>query len=66
MWTPAAVKKLRKALNLTQEGMARRVGVTTITINRWEKGHVKPTGLSLVMLDEVKKSLNGDNEGKSK
>ncbi len=63
MWNPAAVKKLRKALNLTQEGLARRLGVTTVTVSRWEKGHSKPTGLSVAMLDNVKKN---DSEGKSK
>jgi DNA-binding transcriptional regulator YiaG len=61
MWTPAAVKKLRKSLSLTQEGMARRLGVTTVTISRWEQGHVKPTGLSIVMLDEAKKSITKGN-----
>ena len=57
-WTPARIKKLRQDLKLTQEGMAQRLRVTTVTINRWENGRVKPTGLSIVMLDDAKKSLN--------
>lgn len=57
-WTPTRIKKLRQDLKLTQEGMAHRLRVTTVTINRWENGRVKPTGLSIVMLDDVKKGLN--------
>jgi DNA-binding transcriptional regulator YiaG len=46
-WTPAAVKRLRKRLGLTQEAFARRLGVSVVTVNRWEQGHVEPRGLSV-------------------
>ena len=35
------VKKLRLALGLTQAEMAHRLGVSPVTVNRWERGKVK-------------------------
>ena len=59
-WTAAAVRKLRKNLELTQEKFARRIGVTTVTVSRWEKGHSSPQGLSIVMLNQAQKSLDDE------
>lgn len=36
------IKKRRLALNLTQEQVAKYLGVTTPAVNKWEKG-VSPT-----------------------
>ncbi len=54
-WTPAAVRRLRKKLGLTQEGLARRLEVSWVTVNRWERGHSAPRGLSVKALDAVAK-----------
>jgi transcriptional regulator with XRE-family HTH domain len=35
---------LRKKLDLTQEEMARLLGVSFVSVNRWEGGHSGPTG----------------------
>lgn len=37
---------LRKRLNLTQEQLARELGVTVGTVNRWENGHFRPSRLA--------------------
>lgn len=37
------VRALRKALHLTQESFAMELHVTTATVNRWERGHARPT-----------------------
>lgn len=58
MWNAAAVRKLRQRLGLTQEVFAHRLGVTLVTVNRWENGHGKPRGLSVAMLDGVEKQLD--------
>ena len=34
----------RKKLGLSQEQMARLLGVSFVTVNRWEGGHSSPTG----------------------
>lgn len=37
------VKEVRKKLNLSQEKLAARLGVSFSTVNRWEKGHSYPS-----------------------
>ena len=36
------LKKAREQHNLTQKELAEEIGVTHITVNRWEKGKVTP------------------------
>lgn len=43
---PAEVEALRKRLGLTQEAFARAVDVTVSTVNRWERGHARPSKLA--------------------
>ena len=37
------VKVARKKLNLSQEKLAAKLGVSFSTVNRWEKGHSYPS-----------------------
>ena len=39
---PAVLRAIRASLDLTQEGLAERLGVSFATVNRWEGGGVKP------------------------
>ena len=39
------VKQVRKHLNLSQEGLARELGVSFSTVNRWETGKKEPSAL---------------------
>lgn len=39
---PATLRGIRAALNLTQEQLAERLGVSFATVNRWEGGSSKP------------------------
>jgi putative transcriptional regulator len=36
------VKSVRNALNISQEGLARELGISFSTVNRWENGKTKP------------------------
>ena len=38
---------IRSSLGLSQEGMARLLGVSFATVNRWENRHSSPTGAIL-------------------
>lgn len=52
------VIETRKWLNLSQERLARLLGVSFATINRWERGHTAPSGILLELyraLDIVRK-----------
>jgi len=39
---PAQLRRIRAALNLTQEQLAQRLGVSFATVNRWEAGASQP------------------------
>lgn len=40
------VKTVRKALNISQEELARALGVSFATVNRWENGKTSPSPLA--------------------
>lgn len=50
------IKKYRKELGYTQEEMAKRLGVTTPAVNKWENGESKEE-LTKVTLNEVAHSI---------
>lgn len=50
------VKTLRRALGLTQAELAERLGVSHITVNRWENGQVVPSGLALQKIVHAEKA----------
>lgn len=41
---------LRRKLSLSQEELARQLGVSFVTVNRWENGHSKPSNLAMAQL----------------
>ena len=43
---PALFKEVRRKLGLSQEGLARELGVSFATVNRWENAQVKPSQLA--------------------
>ena len=44
------VKEIRKQLGLSQEDLARELGVSFATINRWENGKSSPSKLAKAQL----------------
>lgn len=36
------ITELRSAMNVSQEELAKLLGVSSITVSRWENGHSKP------------------------
>lgn len=42
---PALIKEVRRQLALSQEDLARGLGVSFATVNRWENAQVKPSKL---------------------
>ncbi len=47
MLAPARLIAIREKLGLPQEHMARLLGVSFASVNRWEQGHTAPTGPTL-------------------
>jgi len=56
------IKDLREALDLSQFEMAQRIGVTPMTVSRWERGISVPSPLAKMAL----KKLKAEKERKSK
>lgn len=50
---PLGVLELRKRLSMTQEQLARELGVTVGTVNRWENGRFRPSPLALRGLERL-------------
>jgi len=48
---PELVKEIRRQLSLSQEDLARALGISFATVNRWENGLVKPSKLAKAQLD---------------
>jgi putative transcriptional regulator len=55
--TTIKIRKLRKALGLTQEKFAAYVGVSFSTVNRWENGKGKPSPLAMKQIEELENKL---------
>jgi len=54
------IKELRHKLGLSQEGLARKLGVSVITVRRWEKGSFKPSPLALLRIEELIKEARSE------
>ena len=48
---PALVKEIRRQLKLSQEDLARQLGVSYATVNRWENRQAKPSKLANAQLN---------------
>ena len=47
---PARIKQFRGRLGLTQVALAARLGVSFVTVNRWENGQTKPSPLAWLQI----------------
>lgn len=47
---PWYLRAVRVAMGLSMEGLARKIGVALPTVQRWETGKSKPTGLGKTRL----------------
>ena len=53
VWGADSVLALRRALRLTQQGLADELGVRQQTVSEWETGAYTPRGASARLLDIV-------------
>jgi superfamily II DNA or RNA helicase/DNA-binding XRE family transcriptional regulator len=51
------VREIRDQLGLSQAEFARRVSVSLVTVNRWERGHARPSGLAAQKIEELAAEL---------
>ncbi len=53
---PINLKTVRKCLGLTQAGLADLLGVTMMTVSRWERDATVPSALAWRQLNEIAKA----------
>jgi DNA-binding transcriptional regulator YiaG len=58
----ALVKEIRGQLGLSQEDLARQLGVSYATVNRWENGQSKPSKLAKGQLEAFCKKKAGQGK----
>ena len=56
---PARLRLLRTQLGLSQEQLARRLGVSFATVNRWESGRSRPSARAGLAIAELETAANG-------
>ena len=56
---PNLIRTLRQRLGLSQEKLAATLGVSFQTVNRWERGHAKPSQLALNAIEQKLVDMGG-------
>jgi DNA-binding transcriptional regulator YiaG len=64
--TPTALRRLRRRLDLTQGALAARVGVTSNTVARWERGELGLSGPASRLLALLAQEAAGQKGRKQK
>lgn len=54
---PRTVRQIRAQLGLTQQAFASLLGLSFVSVNKWENGGSSPTGLSAVLLQLLESAL---------
>jgi superfamily II DNA or RNA helicase/DNA-binding XRE family transcriptional regulator len=60
---PAAIRSLRKRKDLTQQQFAELLGVSFVTLNRWENGQSKPSAMGRAKLLRLARHGTPEPEG---
>jgi DNA-binding transcriptional regulator YiaG len=65
-WSAAGVRALRRHLALSQEEMARELGIRQQTVSEWETGKYRPRGASARLLAIVAERAGFQYEAQSR
>lgn len=58
--TPNQIRLLRQTMGLTQQQFAGLLGVSFVTLNRWENGQTKPSTMGVAKLNELARERGSD------
>lgn len=56
------IKDLRLDMGISQEEFAHKVGVTLMTVHRWESGKTKPHKIFVTKIRKIAKGYRGHHE----
>ena len=57
------IRAIRKVLGLTQEQLARELGVSWASVTNWERGRNKPSPLAAYRLEQIRSRLPKVSQG---
>lgn len=60
--TSQEIVVVREALDITQSQLAQLVGVHTLTVSKWERGHLSPSPHQIALLAAFQQAANADKE----
>lgn len=52
------IRRLRDSLGMTQEQLAKRLGVNRSAVAQWEIGRTKPSGSAQILLRQIQDEAN--------
>lgn len=55
-----SIKQLRQSQFLSQEALAKELGISFTTVNRWETGKAKPTYKTMKLINDYCRAHNID------
>lgn len=55
---PAKIKEIRSKLGISQEALARLIGVSLQTVSRWERGFFNPSQLAMEKIEKLEEKQN--------
>ncbi len=61
--TPERIRALRKSLGLTQQQLAELLGISFVTLNRWENGQARPSAMGLEKLRRADQDVSRGSAG---
>jgi DNA-binding transcriptional regulator YiaG len=63
--SPQEIKKLRQALQLTQQQLADKIGARQHTVARWETGANEPKGAYAMLLNQLSEKVKSRRSRKN-
>jgi putative transcriptional regulator len=60
--TAVEISDIRARAGLSQADLARKLGVSTHTVQNWEQGLRKPGGPAILMLEVIRDAGRGDTD----
>ncbi|MGJ5674605.1 MAG: helix-turn-helix domain-containing protein [Nostochopsis sp.] len=56
------IRELRKRLGLSQEQLARQLGVSFQTVNRWENGRATPSQMGMKLIEQLPMEIHTQDQ----
>lgn len=57
---PSDITQIRKSLNLSQMEFAQLFGIHHMTISKWERGELAPTGYQIALMADFQRAAKND------